>query len=55
MTLPSGGNTVETTATPTTQGVGDLPTPSVISEADGTAYLLGTAVTLGFVVARYVI
>ena len=42
--------------TPTTQEVGDLPTPSVKSEADGTVYLLGTAVTqLGFVVAWYVI
>ena len=55
VTLPSGGNPVETTATPTTQGVGDLPTPSAIPYADGTVYLLGTAVTLGFVVARYVI
>ena len=49
---PFGKNPIET---PTTQGVGDLPTPSVIPEADGTAYLLGTAVTLGFVVAWYVI
>ena len=45
-------NPVETTAT---QGVVDLATPSVIPEADETVYLLGTAATLGFVVARYVI
>ena len=38
-----------------TQGESVLDFPSVIPEADGTAYLLGTAVTLGFVVARYVI
>ena len=55
VTLPSGGNPVKTTAIPTIQGVDDLPTPSVIPAADETAYLLGTAVTLGFVVARYVI
>ena len=38
-----------------TQGESVLDFPSVIPEADGTAYLLGTTVTLGFVVARYVI
>ena len=47
VTLASGGNPGEsqgsgkTTSTPTTQGMGDLATPSIIPEADGTAYLLG--------------
>ena len=69
--MPSGGNpsktrgSVETTqggpkrtpeeVTPTTRGVANFTTPSVIPEANETTYLLGTAVTLGFVVARYVI
>ena len=61
VTLPLGGNpgshlgSGKTEEIQTTQGVGDLPTPSVIPEADETACLLGTAVTLGFMVARYVI
>ena len=67
VTLPLGGNSAKTAwlqgvpesgtlpATPSTQRGGDSPPPSVIPEVDETAYLLGTAVTLGFVVARYVI
>ena len=53
--LPFGKNPAKTTAAPTTHGVGDLTTPSVIPEADVTVYLLATAVILGFMVARYVI
>ena len=50
----SQNGSVDVTPT-TTQEVDDSPTPSVTLEADRTVYLLGTAVTLGFVVARYVI
>ena len=45
----------ETLPSQPTEGVAILTTPSVIPEADETAYLLGTAFTLGFGVARYVI
>ena len=68
VTLPLGGNPVpqtgsgetrqkgnETLLLQPTQGVAVLATPSVIPKTDETAYLLGTAVTLGFVIARYVI